>query len=131
MSFRARLTTFFLLIVVVPMAAMGFLVFRLIDDSQQGKAEARVNGLASAAASVYGQASRSASLDARTVARRLETVPVGQLRRARAALQSQVGIERITVSVGGRLVADAGARDALAPGVATVRAQAAAAGHAR
>ncbi len=53
MSFRARLTTFFLLIVVVPMAAMGFLVFRLISDSQQAKAEARVNGIASAAASLY------------------------------------------------------------------------------
>ena len=47
------------------MAAVGFLVFRLIDDSQQGKADARVNGIASAAASVYEQASRSASYDAR------------------------------------------------------------------
>jgi diguanylate cyclase (GGDEF)-like protein len=122
MSFRARLTTFFLLIVIIPMAAMGFLVFRLISDSQQAKAEARVNGLASAATSLYGQASRSASLDARTVARRLEAVPVGQLAARASALQSEVGIERITVSVGGRLVADAGASGALAPGVATVRA---------
>jgi diguanylate cyclase (GGDEF)-like protein len=120
MSFRARLTTFFLLIVVVPMAAMGFLVFRLISDSQQAKADARVNGIASAAASLYGQASRSASFDARTVARRLEAVPVSQLAARASALQSQVGIERITVSVGGRLVADAGASGALAPGVATV-----------
>jgi diguanylate cyclase (GGDEF)-like protein len=124
MSFRARLTTFFLLIVVVPMAATGFLVFRLISDSQQAKAEARVTGLASAAASLYGQASRSASLDARAVARRLEAVPVGQLAARASALQSQVGIERITVSVGGRLVADAGASGALAPGVASVRASA-------
>jgi hypothetical protein len=37
MSFRTRLTSFFVLIVVVPMAAVGFLVFRLIDDSQSGK----------------------------------------------------------------------------------------------
>ena len=52
MSFRARLTTFFVLIVVVPMAAIGVLMFRLINDSQQGKADARASGLASAAARV-------------------------------------------------------------------------------
>jgi diguanylate cyclase (GGDEF)-like protein len=124
MSFRARLTTFFLLIVVVPMAAMGFLVFRLISDSQQAKAEARATGIASVAASLYGQASRSASLDARTVARRLQAVPVSQLAARASTLESEVGIERIAVSVGGRLVADAGAGEALAPGVATVRASA-------
>jgi diguanylate cyclase (GGDEF)-like protein len=122
MSFRARLTTFFLIIVVVPMSAMGFLVFRLISDSQQAKTEARANGIASAAASLYAQASRSAKLDARTVAGTLARTPVAQLRSRAAALQSEVGIERITVSVGGRPVADVGARDALAPGVATVRA---------
>jgi hypothetical protein len=53
MSFRTRLTSFFVLIVVVPMVAVGFLVFRLIDDSVQGKADARVAGLATAAASLY------------------------------------------------------------------------------
>ena len=47
MSFRARLTSFFILIVIVPMAAVGFLVFRLIGDSQTGKADARAAGIAS------------------------------------------------------------------------------------
>ena len=37
MSFRTRLTGFFVLIVIVPMIAVGFLVFRLISDSQGGK----------------------------------------------------------------------------------------------
>ena len=45
MSFRTRLTSFFVLIVVVPMAAVGFLVFRLIDDSQSGKADARASAV--------------------------------------------------------------------------------------
>ncbi len=121
MSFRARLTTFFVLIVVVPMAAMGLLVLRLISDSQQGKADARANGIASAAAGVYDEASRAASLDARTVARRLEQVPLSQIHARAAALASEVGIERITVTVGGRQVADVGVRDAVAPGVAVTR----------
>ena len=53
MSFRTRLIGFFVLIVVVPMIAVGFLVFRLIGDSQQGKADARASGVASAAANLY------------------------------------------------------------------------------
>jgi hypothetical protein len=46
MSFRARLTSFFVVIVVLPMVAVGFLVFRPIGQSEQGKAGARANGLA-------------------------------------------------------------------------------------
>jgi sensor histidine kinase regulating citrate/malate metabolism len=56
MSFRTRLTSFFVLIVIVPMVAIGVLGFRLISDSEQGKADARAGGLASAAASVYQSA---------------------------------------------------------------------------
>ena len=52
MSFRARLTTFFLLIVVIPMIAVGFLVFRLISDSQLGKTDARARGAPRTGASV-------------------------------------------------------------------------------
>ena len=74
MSFRTRLITFFLLIVTVPMIAVGILILRLIDDSLAGKSQARASGLASAAASVYLQSSRSASYDARTVAKLLEPV---------------------------------------------------------
>jgi len=49
-SFRTRLTSFFVVIVVVPMIAFGFMVFRLIGQSEDGKADARANGLATAAA---------------------------------------------------------------------------------
>ena len=63
MSFRTRLTSFFVLIVVVPMLAVGLLVFRLISDSEQGKADARASGLASAAANTYAGEVASAHLD--------------------------------------------------------------------
>jgi diguanylate cyclase (GGDEF)-like protein len=121
MSFRARLTTFFLLIVVIPMAAVGFLVFTLINDSQQGKAQARANGIASAAAGVYEQASRSASLDARTLARELESTRAAQLPARVAELTNQAGFARVTVSTGARTVADVGNPTAVAPGLAIVR----------
>jgi diguanylate cyclase (GGDEF)-like protein len=121
MSFRTRLTSFFVLIVVVPMAAVGFLVFRLIDDSQSGKADARAAGVASTAASVYQRASTEASLHARTVAGELALVPRGQLDARARALTARLGLDRLTVRVGAAEVADIGDRTAIAPGIAVVR----------
>ena len=68
-EFSYALTSFFVLIVVVPMVAIAFLVFRLIGDSETGKAQARANGLATAAASLYTSQSAAARVDARTIGR--------------------------------------------------------------
>ncbi|MFZ0041949.1 MAG: diguanylate cyclase [Solirubrobacteraceae bacterium] len=122
MSFRARLTTFFVLIVVVPMAAVGFLVFRLIDDSQTGKADARASGIAATAASSYETASSQASYDARSVARDLALTPISQLRTRATKLASQAGLARVSMKVGSRPEFDVGDRTAIAPGIALVRA---------
>src|ERR1700733_10706050 len=98
MSFRARLTTFFVLIVVVPMIAMGVLMFRLIGDSQQGKADARANGLATAAASLYQGEVATARVDAETLARAVGwakgTAPATHF----ATLARQAGLARATLS---------------------------------
>jgi hypothetical protein len=118
MSFRTRLTSFFVLIVVVPMAAVGVLVFRLINDSQAGKADARANGIASTALSLYTSESRQASYDARTVARDLARTPSSQLRARASALASKAGLERVTMTVGSKRAFDIGDRTAIAPGVA-------------
>ncbi len=121
MSFRARLTTFFVLIVVIPMAAVGFLVFRLIDQSSGGKADARVSGIAATAASVYTDASTQASLDARAVARTLAQTPVARLRVRARTLAAQAGIARITVRVGSGHELAIGDPTAIAPGIVLVR----------
>ncbi|HEX4008635.1 MAG TPA: diguanylate cyclase [Solirubrobacteraceae bacterium] len=121
-SFRSRLTSFFILIVVVPMAAVGFLVFRLIDDSQSGKADARASGVASAAATVYESASSQASLRARTLAGDLALVPVAKLDKRAATFAAQLGLARVTIQVGARPVVDIGNRTAIAPGIALVTA---------
>ena len=42
MSFRARLTLFFFLIVIVPLISVAVIVFRLIGDNEHGQADARV-----------------------------------------------------------------------------------------
>ena len=43
MSFRNRLILFFFLIVVVPMVAVGVVLFDLIANNESGKADARLN----------------------------------------------------------------------------------------
>ena len=120
MSFRTRLTSFFVLIVVIPMIAVGFLVFRLISDSQNGKVDARVSGLAAAAQSLYTGQSDTASADASTIARLLAVPGTASIRARTAALAEQLGLARVSVSQGSRTLADIGDTTALAPGAARV-----------
>jgi diguanylate cyclase (GGDEF)-like protein len=127
MSFRARLTSFFILIVVVPMIAVGFLVFRLISDSEQGKTDARANGVLDVATSLYQAESLAASTDARTIAKQLSsanaTGPLSPsaVRATAANLAGQSGLARVVVRAGSRTLADVGDRSAIAPGAATLR----------
>ena len=121
MSFRTRLTSFFVLIVVVPMAAVGFLVFRLIDDSQSGKADARASAVAGTAESLYVNSSTQASLRARTIAGDLALTPPATLDARTRGLLAQVGLARVTVSVGPVKKVDIGVHTAIAPGIALVK----------
>jgi diguanylate cyclase (GGDEF)-like protein len=120
MSFRARLTTFFVLIVVVPMVAMGVLMFRLIGDSQQGKADARASGLASAAASLYLSEAAGARSDAETLARAVAPLRGKAITTRFAALADQAGLARATLSSGTSTLVDVGDPSAIAPGAALV-----------
>ncbi len=121
MSFRTRLTSFFVLIVVLPMVAVGFLVFRLINQSEQGKADARANGLATAAASIYQSESVAARGDAETIARAVGSLTGPALRARVATLSAQSGLARVTITGAGRQLVDIGNRAAIAPGLATLR----------
>jgi diguanylate cyclase (GGDEF)-like protein len=121
MSFRARLTTFFVLIVVVPMIAMGVLMFRLIGDSQQGKADARAGGLASAAASVYQSDAAAARADAETLARAVGRLKGNGLATHFASLARQAGLARATLSRSSTVLADVGDKTAIAPGAALLK----------
>ncbi len=53
MSFRRRLTLFFVLIVVLPMIALGVLVNEVAGDSESGKADARLSAGLETALSIY------------------------------------------------------------------------------
>jgi diguanylate cyclase (GGDEF)-like protein len=120
MSFRTRLTSFFAVIVVLPMVAIGVLVLRLISDSEQGKADARANGLATAAASLYENESATGRADAQAFAE-AHGLFVGRIDARRVtALASRAGLARVTLTAGSRMLADVGDRTAIAPGSAMV-----------
>ena len=121
MSFRTRLTTFFVLIVVVPMIAMGVLMFRLIGDSQQGKADARASGLASAAASLYQSEAAAARADAQALARAVGRSKSDAVATHFANLARQAGLARATLSTGLTVLADVGDNIAIAPGAALLK----------
>src|ERR1700733_11466395 len=121
MSFRARLTIFFVLIVVVPMIAMGVLMFRRIGDSQQGKADARADGLATAAASLYDSEAAAGRTDAETLARSIGRLSGNALTARFATLTRQTGLARATLSDGSDVLADVGDANAVAPGSAPLQ----------
>ena len=56
MSFRARLTLFFVAIVIVPIATLAVLVIELSEDSRDGKADARLGAGLSTAGGLYQDA---------------------------------------------------------------------------
>jgi diguanylate cyclase (GGDEF)-like protein len=120
MSFRTRLTSFFVLIVVVPMVAIAFLGFRLISDSENGKADARASGLASAATSVYESDAAAARADAATIARDPALLRSATRRQRLSALAATAGLARATITQGSATVADIGDTTAVAPGTATI-----------
>lgn len=53
MSFRARLALFFVLLVLIPIAAIAVLVVDVVGESQAGKADARLSTGLEAALSIY------------------------------------------------------------------------------
>src|SRR3954466_1491600 len=54
-SFRSRLTSFFIGIVILPMVAVSVILFRLVADAERGKADARVGTAQTAAQGFFQQ----------------------------------------------------------------------------
>jgi diguanylate cyclase (GGDEF)-like protein len=132
MSFRTRLTSFFVVIVIAPMIAVGVLAFRLIGDSQQGKANARAAGISAAATSVYDAAQARAQRVAVTLAHQVElstAVATGRNAAAIARLRefaARAGLVRVALAIGPTgtkpLVDVSTAAAAIAPGAAVLEA---------
>ncbi|HKG38140.1 MAG TPA: diguanylate cyclase [Conexibacter sp.] len=128
MSFRTRLTLFFVLIVVVPMIALGVVVARIVSESQHAKATAQNRASAAAALADFQRLSGDGASHARALARdpalaaALRT-PFAADDRARVkALATQRGLARVRlIGADGRVLADIGDPGAIARGSVRVR----------
>ncbi len=122
MSFRTRLSLFFVLIVVVPMVSLTFVLFRLIADSEDGKADAGLGARQQTAISVVDEAQARAGRGALAVGQDMRFATAlqrGQLqaagRRAEELLRS-LELKRIVVtSSTGATTVDVGSRSAIFP----------------
>ncbi len=128
MSFRTRLTLFFVLIVVVPMIALGVVVARLVSTSEHAKAVAQNRASAAAALADYRRLSQDGARDASALAHdpaldaALRTPATADDRARAAALAAQLGLARVRLtSAAGTVLADVGSPDAIARGAVRVR----------
>jgi diguanylate cyclase (GGDEF)-like protein len=127
MSFRTRLTLFFVLIVVVPMIALGVVVVRVVSDSQHAKATAQNRASAAAALAAFHRLAQDGARTARSLARDpalaaalRTTATAADDRAAAAALAAERGLARVRVVQSGRVLVDVGARAAIARGAVRV-----------
>jgi diguanylate cyclase (GGDEF)-like protein len=130
-SFRNRLASFFVLIVLVPMVAVAFILFSLLSDNENGKADARLAAQTQVAINVYKQ--RAGAADRALVrlqeadrgfARGLTTGDPEILQRAAERLVRRRKATRVTVERRTTTVVDVGSPDAVAPATRDLRAPA-------
>lgn len=121
MSFRQRLTGFFIAIVILPMAIVGFVLFQLIEDNETGKADASLAVQQEVELNLYRDARERARTTASQIAadRRFATAVQGGDRAAASARAAQLldarRARRIVIVRDGRAWVDVGSRTATAP----------------
>lgn len=129
MSFRRSLTFFFVVIVIVPMVSVAVVLFRLIDDSESGKADATVRTQQTAALNLFSDQRRQALAkmgelgDDRVLGDSLQKRNFKRAQKRAGQLVQSRGIERIVIANGSRKVVDAGDKNAIATAGRSLRTQ--------
>ena len=121
MSFRNRLTLFFIVIVIVPMIAVGLVLFRLVSDSGQGKGDARLSQALQAAEGLFSESQARGQEAAGKIGG--DTQLAGAIRdRDRAMIQRRLdtlarqrSVKRVVLRLNRRGTFEHGTKDAIAP----------------
>ena len=119
MSFRVRLTLFFVLIVVLPIVALAVLVSQVASDSESGKVDARLSAGLRTATTVYEGAQDDSRQGARRIAADLAADPAaidafanGDTDTLRSLARDQIGgsvaVVQLTASGGAQVIAGKG-----------------------
>ncbi|MEN3283384.1 MAG: hypothetical protein V7607_4524 [Solirubrobacteraceae bacterium] len=121
MSFRNRLILFFFLIVVVPMVAVGLVLFDLISNNESGKADARLAANYRAAIHLSeedrGDADRAAGVIGRdsSLAQALRANDATALKQRANELLATQQVRRIVIAKGRTPIVDVGSKTAIFP----------------
>jgi diguanylate cyclase (GGDEF)-like protein len=120
-SFRTKLVTFFVLVVLVPMASVAFVLFNLIGDNETGKADARLASRQAVAVNLVRDLRERADPIALAVGQDPEVAAAiragdeARLERRLRELRRSHGAKRIAIVSRRVSLADAGASDAVFP----------------
>ncbi|MTD45328.1 diguanylate cyclase [Conexibacter sp. W3-3-2] len=126
-SFRGRLTFFFVAIVIVPMISLSVIVFRLLDDNESAKADARLAARQEAAINLQERARNDADRAAVEVsqdvllATALRAGDAAAARRRAATLVGELELKRLVIRRPAGTFVDVGSRDAVFPAVRELR----------
>ena len=127
MSFRGRLTLFFVLIVIVPMVSVTVVIFSLIANNEEGKANAAVAARLEAASNLAAEAQREADrLAARVIAdpQMAAALRAGDAEQADAraeVLAGRLRLQRLLIyGPDGATLANAGIAEAIFPSSRTL-----------
>jgi diguanylate cyclase (GGDEF)-like protein len=127
-SFRNRLALFFVLIVIVPMLAVTFLLFRLIGQSETGKSNAAIAAEHGVAQQLFREQRDLAQAVIQDVIRNdavfvssLQSGDLGRAAKRARQLVTSHTIKRIVLARRGRIVLQAGRRSAVAPAIRRVQ----------
>jgi diguanylate cyclase (GGDEF)-like protein len=129
MSFRGRLTLFFVLIVIVPMVSVTVVIFSLIANNEEGKANAAIVARLDTATNLAREAQREARRAGlligkdRPLATALRRDDAAAAQRRAAALVEEMQLSRLLIFGNDRhAVADVGRDDAIFPASLTLTA---------
>jgi diguanylate cyclase (GGDEF)-like protein len=121
MSFRNRLTLFFIVIVIVPMIAVALVLFRLVSDSEQGKGNARLAQAEQAAQGLFAEfqdrgqeAAEKIGAD-QELARAIRDDDRAAIQSRLRELSTDAGATRSLLRLTGKGSYDVGKKEAIAP----------------
>ncbi len=126
MSFRNRLTFFFILLVILPVLAVAAVGILIVRDSEEGKTDAGLDQAQRAAAGLYRESRERSQTVARTVAND-EELAIAVRDGERAALQNRLedlaergGAVRVRLTLNGKEPVEAGGGEAVAPALSRI-----------
>jgi diguanylate cyclase (GGDEF)-like protein len=125
-SFRNRLTFFFILLVILPVLAVAFVGILIVRDSEEGKTDAGLAQAQIAAEGLYGESRERARTVVGTVAKDQE-LAIAVRDGDRAALKGRLenlaqrgGATRVRLTLPGEEPVEAGGGEAVAPAVTDI-----------